>query len=45
MSHLPAATQTDILVVVAVSCTSLYLLNIDKKGVACGWRHRRRPAT
>jgi hypothetical protein len=38
MSHLPTATQTDIFVAVAVSRARLNLLNIDKKGVGCGWR-------
>ncbi|MHA6140991.1 DUF6957 family protein [Pseudomonas mohnii] len=34
MSHLPAATQTDIFVAVAVPCPRLNLLNIDKNR---GW--------
>jgi hypothetical protein len=40
MSHLPAATQTDILVEMAVSCTSLHLLNIDKEGKERERRHQ-----
>lgn len=36
MSHLPAAAQTDIFVAVAVSCTSWYLLEIDRRGMTRG---------